>query len=71
MSLPHWIGVSEYPCTSNISYLILTFSQSHNLLSCILYLGGEFEGGILSPPPKPAKSNFKLLMHTILYYTIL
>jgi hypothetical protein len=60
---------------SHISYLALTFSQSLTLISCISYLGEEFEGGGLSsPPPRLAKLCFKLLCHTyytILYYTIL
>ena len=44
---PHGTGVSEYLCVSYISYLIITFSQSHNfLLSYIVSYGrGEFEGG--------------------------
>ena len=50
---PRRIGVSEYPCVTHISYLILTltFSQSLTLTSCILFLGGSLRGGLSSPPP--------------------
>ena len=61
---------------SHVSYLILTTSYSLTLISCILYLGGEFEGREYrvhnQPRLNPAlRSYYAILYYTILYYTIL
>ena len=58
-----------------ISYLIAhtlirTISQSLTLISCTLYLVGDEGGDFISPPPNPAKSPFKLLMHTHYAYLL-
>ena len=59
----------------HIWYLILTFSQSRTLISCILYLGGVWGGHLLSPQPDQSKVVLKLLMQylltDLLYYTYL
>ena len=57
---------------SHISYSHSHISQFLTLISCILYLGGSLRGGLLPPPPNPAKLRFKPLMPyliTILYFT--